>query len=34
MDKKKEKCFSALQETSSSTKKIRGCNYKEVDKAV
>ena len=32
--KNREKLFSALQETSPSTKKIRSCNYKEVDKVV
>ena len=31
---KKEKLFSALQETLLSTKKIRSCNYKEVDMTV
>ena len=31
---KNERLFSALQETSSFTKKIRSCNYKEVDTTV
>ena len=32
--KNKEKLLSALQEISSHTKKIRSCDYAEVDKAV
>ena len=31
--KNKEKLLAALQETSSHTKKIRSCDYEEVDKA-
>ena len=32
--KNKGKLFSALRETSLSTKKILSCNYKKVDKAM
>ena len=32
--KSKDKLLEALQETSSQTKKLRGCNYEDVDKAV
>ena len=32
--KNKQKLFQALEETSSSSKKLRGCNYEEVNKAV
>ena len=32
--KSKDKLLEAVQETSSHTKKLRGCNHEDVDKAV
>ena len=32
--KNKEKLLQSLEETSSSTKRLRGCDYEQVDKAI